>query len=55
MVMKSTLVVVPVAKGAALVTSPLQPGTTIAGVLGSTALMVVFSTANAVFVTGLPS
>ena len=53
MVLKSWLVIVPIATGAALVTSPLQPGTTLAGVLASTALMAVFSTANAVFITGL--
>ncbi len=53
MVLKSWLVVVPIATGAVLVTSPLQPGTTLAGVLVNTGLMAVFSTANAVFVTGL--
>ncbi len=53
MVLKSWLVVVPIAAGAALVTSPLQPGTTLAGVLVNTGLIAIFSTANAVFVTGL--
>ena len=53
MVLKSWLVVVPIATGAALVTSPLQPGTTLAGVLVNTGLMAIFSSANAVFVTGL--
>ena len=53
MVLKSWLVVVPVATGTVLVTSLLQPGATLAGVLMNTGLMAVFSTANAVFVTGL--
>jgi hypothetical protein len=53
MVLKSWLVVVPIATGTALVTSPFQPGTTLDGVLGNTMLMALFSSANAVFVTGL--
>jgi hypothetical protein len=53
MVLKSWLVVVPIATGTALVTSPLQPGTTLSGVLVNTGLMALFSSANAVFVTGL--
>jgi hypothetical protein len=53
MVLKSWLVVVPIATGTALVTSPLQPGTTLAGVLVNAGLIAIFSTANAVFVTGL--
>jgi len=53
MVLKSWIVVVPVATGTVLVTSLLQPGATFAGVLVNTGLMAVFSTANAVFVTGL--
>jgi hypothetical protein len=53
MVLKSWLVVVPVAAGTSLITSPLQPGTTLAGALVNTGLMAVFSSANAVFVTGL--
>ena len=53
MVLKSWLVVVPIATGTVLVTSPFQPGATLTGVLVNTGLMAVFSTANAVFVTGL--
>jgi len=53
MVLRSWLIVVPIATGTVLVTSPLQPGTTLAGVLVNTGLMALFSTANAVFVTGL--
>ena len=53
MVLKSWLVVVPVATGTVLVTSLLQPGATLAGVLVNAGLMAVFSTANAVFVTGV--
>jgi hypothetical protein len=53
MVLKSWLVVVPIATGTALVTSPLQPGTSLAAVLANAGLMAVFSSVNAVFVTGL--
>jgi hypothetical protein len=53
MVLKSWLVVVPVAAGTTLITSPFLPGTTLSEVLTNTVLMVIFSTANAVFVTGL--
>ena len=53
MVLKSWIVVVPIATGTVLVTSLLQPGATLSGVLVNTGLMAVFSTANAVFVTGL--
>ncbi len=53
MVLKSWLVVVPIAAGTSLLTSPLQPGTTLAEALVTTGLMAVFSSANAVFVTGL--
>jgi hypothetical protein len=53
MVLKSWLVVVPIATGAALVTSPFLPGTTLSEILTNTVLMALFSSANAVFVTGL--
>jgi len=53
MMLRSWLIVVPIATGTVLVTSPLQPGATLAGVLVNTGLMALFSTANAVFVTGL--
>ena len=53
MVLKSWFIMVPIATGTVLITSPLQPGTTIAGVLNNTGLIAIFSTANVVFVTGL--
>ena len=53
MVLKSWIIVVPIAAGTALITSPLQPETTLAGVLVNTVLMAIFASANAVFVTGL--
>jgi hypothetical protein len=53
MVLKSWLVVVPIAAVTSLLTSPLQPGTTLAIALVNTGLMAIFSSANAVFVTGL--
>ena len=53
MVLKSWIVVVPIATGTVLVTSLLQPGATLAGSLVNAGLMAIFSSANAVFVTGL--
>jgi hypothetical protein len=53
MVLKSWFVVVPIATGVVFITSPLQPGTTIAKVLMNTGLIAIFSTANVVLITGL--
>jgi hypothetical protein len=53
MVLKSWIIVVPIATGTVLVTSLLQPGATLVGVLANAGLMAIFSTANTVFVTGL--
>jgi hypothetical protein len=53
MVLKSWIIVVPIATGTVLVTSFLQPGATLVGVLVNAGLMAVFSSANAVFITGL--
>ena len=51
--LKSWLIVVPISAGTTFITSPLQPGTTIAGALMNTVLMAIFASANALFVTGL--
>jgi hypothetical protein len=53
MVLKSWLIIVPIALGAVLITSPLQSGTPLTVVLVNTGLIAIFSTANVVFVTGL--
>ena len=53
MVLKSWIIVVPIATGTVLITSLLQPGATLVGVLVNAGLMAIFSSANAVFVTGL--
>jgi hypothetical protein len=53
MVLKSWIIVVPIATAAALVTSPLQPGITLLGVLVNVGLMAIFASANTVFITGL--